>query len=76
MRVLDLWFTAPEVQVLRKLEWYRDGGRISERQWRDVLSLIEVSGNDFDLEWLRTNAEQLGLGELLDSALVEAEPFA
>ena len=74
MRVGALWFTAPEVQVLRKLEWYRDGGEISERQWRDVLSLIEVSGRDFDLEWLRTNAEQLGLGELLATALAEAAP--
>jgi hypothetical protein len=30
-----LFLGSPEHSVLRKLEWYRRGGEVSERQWRD-----------------------------------------
>jgi hypothetical protein len=32
---MGIWVTAAEDQVLRKLDWYRKGGRPSDRQWRD-----------------------------------------
>ena len=28
--------SSPEDTLLAKLEWYRMGGEVSERQWRDV----------------------------------------
>ena len=31
-------FASPEDTILSKLEWYRMGGEVSERQWRDVLA--------------------------------------
>jgi hypothetical protein len=34
----------PEDTLLAKLEWYRAGGEVSERQWRDVLGILEVQG--------------------------------
>lgn len=35
---------SPEDTILRKLEWYRDGGKSSERQWNDLRGVVRVSG--------------------------------
>jgi len=68
-----IWVTAPEDQVLRKLEWYRDGGSTSDRQWRDVLGIIRVCGDALDTRELRSAATDLGLADLLDAAFVDAD---
>jgi hypothetical protein len=38
-------FTTAEDIVLHKLEWYRDGNRVSERQWRDVIGVMNECKN-------------------------------
>lgn len=63
---------SPEDAVLHKLEWYRDGGGISDRQWRDVLGVLKVQGKSLDLDYLRRWADQLAIRELLERALDEA----
>ncbi len=45
----EVFFCTAEDVILRKLEWYRDGGGISERQWSDVLGLLQVQGTALDL---------------------------
>ena len=58
--------------VLQKLAWFRKGGGVSERQWRDVLGVIRVRANDLDLTYLREAAAGEGLTVLLDEALAVA----
>jgi hypothetical protein len=58
--------------VLAKLEWYQMGGQVSERQWRDVLGVLKVQGNRLDLAYLQRGADELGVADLLTSALAEA----
>jgi hypothetical protein len=66
-----LWIGAADDQVLRKLRWFRLGGEISERQWRDVISILRVQGDRIQPERLRADAEPLGLGDLVSRALAE-----
>ena len=61
-----------EDTILAKLEWYRMGGEVSERQWRDVLGVVAVQGQRLDLDYLRRWATELGVGDLLERALGES----
>lgn len=62
----------PEDVVLHKLRWFRDGGGMSDRQWGDVLGVLRVQ-RALDLAFMRSWASQLGVGDLLERALVEAD---
>lgn len=60
---------SPEDVILNKLMWSRQDGIESEKQWRDVNSIIRVQGQALDLRYLRKWAATLNLRELLDAAL-------
>ena len=68
---LNLYVISPEDTVLAKLDWYREGGKISDRQWRDVLGVLRVQASGLDRAYLRDWAGRLGLAELLVRALDE-----
>ncbi len=63
---------SPEDLILNKLEWYRQGGEVSERQWRDVVGIFKVQRQELDADYLRRWAADLGLAELLQRAAREA----
>ena len=63
--------TAEDI-VLSKLEWYRMGGEVSDRQWRDVLGVLKVQGDRLDRDYLRRMATELGVSDLLKQAFGEA----
>lgn len=58
--------------VLAKLEWYRRGGEVSERQWTDVLGVLQAGAGDLDLQYLRRGSVELEVGDLLERALDQA----
>jgi hypothetical protein len=60
---------SPEDTILAKLDWYKQGGQTSERQWRDILGLLEVQKGSLEIDYLKKTAAQLGVAELLSSAL-------
>lgn len=65
-------FSSREDIVLAKLDWFRKGGEVSERQWRDVQGVMKVQREALDLVYLRRWATELGVTGLLERALAEA----
>jgi hypothetical protein len=65
--------SSAEDVVLAKLEWYRRGGEVSERQWTDVMGVLQLAGSTLDVRYLRLGAAELGVGDLLTRALEEAD---
>lgn len=61
-----------EDTILSKLDWYRQGGRVSDQQWRDVLGILKVQEGVLDLAYLWKWAKELGVTDLLEQALSDA----
>jgi hypothetical protein len=61
----------PEDTILRKLEWYRQGGETSERQWNDLRGILQIRGDELDLSYLREWAPTLKVADLLERLLAE-----
>jgi len=68
----QLFFASPEDIILNKLEWYKAGAEVSERQWADILGILKVQGKDLDMAYLKKWANELGLTELLNRAIDDA----
>ncbi len=69
---LDLFVTSAEDTVLAKLDWYRQGGGVSDRQWRDILGVLKVQAEALDRAYLSEWAPRLKVTDLLSRALEEA----
>jgi len=67
------YISTAEDTILIKLEWYRLGDEISERQWRDVLGMLKIQADQLDLAYLRRWATALGVADLLEKAIIEAK---
>ncbi len=59
---------APGDTVLRKLLWFREGDEVSEKQWRDVVSVLEISGHKMYQTYLTSWASRLHISDLLERA--------
>ena len=69
---IEAMVASAEDVLLSKLEWYRMGGEVSDRQWRDVLGVLKVQAGALDLDYLRQMALELEVTDLLERALKEA----
>jgi len=57
-----VWFVAPEHLILKKLDFYREGG--SDKHLRDVAGLLRISGDRVDVAYVEDWAARLGLLDL------------
>ncbi len=63
---------SPEDIILLKLDWFRQGGGESARQWKDILGVLRVQAKTIDQDYLKEWAGKLGLTDLLDKAFQDA----
>jgi hypothetical protein len=66
------YVASPEGTILNKLEWYRMGGEVSDRQWNDILGVLKVQGTNLEMAYLQRWAVALKVSDLLERALVDA----
>jgi hypothetical protein len=55
----SLWVAPPEYVIIRKLEYFKEGG--SEKHKTDIRGILEVSGDGLDKQVLRKWVEILGI---------------
>ena len=68
------FFSTAEDIILAKLEWFRAGGETSERQWRDILGVLDLQSDRLDFGYLQKWAVKLGIQDLLQKAIQVCGP--
>ncbi len=69
---VSLVLKTPEDTILRKLLWFRSGGEVSDRQWRDVVGVAAVNAGSLDEAYLDRWAQELDITDLLARAREQA----
>jgi hypothetical protein len=66
------FFASPEDMILAKLDWWKFGGGVSNRQWNDILEIIKEKHAALDISYLRQSAPMLGVVDVLEKAFNDA----
>jgi hypothetical protein len=69
---MRFWVASPEDVLLGKLQWYRGGGEVSDRQWNDITGLLAANPT-LDFTYTRAWAARLRVEDLLDRAIVDVK---
>lgn len=67
----NYFISSPEDIILSKLEWFKMGGEVSERQWGDIIGVLKVQENNLDMEYLQKWIHRLHLSDLWKRLLEE-----
>jgi len=63
---------APENVLLRKLRWFVLGNRVSDRQWNDIVQVLEIQAGRLDEIYLDFWASEFGISDLLNEARTQS----
>lgn len=63
----DASFASPEDAIIKKLEYFREGG--SEKHLRDITGVLKTSGPDMDMQYVERWATVLGLLDIWNAIL-------
>ena len=63
---LSISLASPEDVILHKLVWYRKGGEISDRQWRDIVGVVKQQHGRLDRAYLEEWSDRLKVQDLWD----------
>lgn len=68
-----LFLASAEDTILHKLLWFQMGGAVSERQWHDILGVLQVQHDTLDYAYLENGAQRRGVAGLLQQARQQAD---
>ncbi|OQY01380.1 MAG: hypothetical protein B6I22_14525 [Desulfobacteraceae bacterium 4572_123] len=57
---IQFYFSSPEDIIIHKLQWYKMGGFVSERQWLDIIGVVKVQADLLDKKYLKRWSAKLG----------------
>ncbi|MFG0330134.1 MAG: hypothetical protein ACF8PN_09580 [Phycisphaerales bacterium] len=57
-------FASPEDVILKKLEFYKEGG--SEKHLRDIASILRLRRDDLDMRYIEVWSARIGVNEIWD----------
>lgn len=57
----DIWLAPPEYVIVRKLEYYKEGG--STKHLADIKRMLEISGDNINTQDLKRKIEECNLSE-------------
>lgn len=69
----NLYITSAEDIIIHKLHWYELGDRVSERQWKDVIGVLQVQGKRLNYNYLKKTANRMNVSKLLIQAIEEVK---
>jgi hypothetical protein len=67
----DAYFGSPEDVILKKLEFYLEGG--SEKHLRDITGILKISGDQVDRDYITSWAQRLGVLDIWDKVRARAD---
>ncbi|HPQ40415.1 MAG TPA: hypothetical protein PLV45_08575 [bacterium] len=67
----EVYLTSPEDLIIEKLIWYEKGHRISSNQLNDVKGIIKIQKTRLDWDYLRGQAVERNVSDLLNQILRE-----
>jgi hypothetical protein len=56
--------------LLSKMRWYRLGGEVSDRQWRDLLGVVRAQAGHLELDYLRRWSREQQTEDLLEKLML------
>jgi hypothetical protein len=57
----DIWLAPPEYVIVRKLEYFKQGG--SSKHLSDIKKMLDISGKNINLQELKQKVAEYGLIE-------------
>ncbi|MCH7990246.1 MAG: hypothetical protein IID46_13985 [Planctomycetes bacterium] len=69
---MEVFVASPEDVILNKLDWYRKGDEVAQRQWDDVIGVMKIQKKTLDFDYLQKWAGELNVSDLLERVISEA----
>lgn len=63
----EAYFTSPEDVIIKKMDFYREGG--SEKHLRDITGILKISSDIIDIDYITKWADSLSLRDIWDAIL-------
>ena len=68
-----IYIHSPEDVLLQKLKRFELGGRDSDRQWNDIIGLLQQQSPNLDQQYLKTWSGELKVKVLFETAVQQAK---